>query len=164
MRDAGKLLRARAYRVDGVAWARGRRFLTGGDRAGGECGAIMPFLSMGVLVVVLLTDLWAVQSCGDDDEPPYKAHHAASETQLQLPLQGCLVKSIFAQEAQNDALFCMHFPPPIDRHPPDFLSEPLEQGPGVSWVFLEIVLTMCVLLRRQEDRFCRLLLALQAIT
>ena len=101
----------------------------GGDGAGGGRGAIMPFIGTGVLGLLLpAADLWAIQGCGDDDEPPYKAHHAASETQLQLPLQGCLVKSIFAQEAQNDALFCMHFPPPIDRHPPDFLLEPLSRG------------------------------------
>lgn len=59
---------------------------------------------MGVPVVLLPENLWAVQGCGNDEEPPHKVHREASETQLQLPLQGCLIESLFAQEAQNNAL------------------------------------------------------------
>lgn len=112
---------------------------------------------MGVPVVLLPENLWAVQGCGNDEEPPHKVHREASETQLQLPLQGCLIESIFAQEAQDNVLPCMHFPPPIARYHTDFLSEPLEQGPEVSWVFLEISspdLRWEAVLRRQEVRLC----------
>ena len=42
MKDTGELLSARAFRVDGVAWAKGRRLLMGGGRAGGDRGAVMP--------------------------------------------------------------------------------------------------------------------------
>lgn len=81
MKDAREFLRA--CRVNGVAWARGRRLLMGGDGAGGGRGAIMPFIGTGVLGLLLpAADLWAIQGCGDDDEPPHKMRREASETQL----------------------------------------------------------------------------------